>query len=111
MLAFQSFILTQLGRLLLAKVQTGETLTFTKVSLGSGVRTTENLEELTDLISHRQDFGISTVEDMGNGTARVQAAVTNVATSVSYYVTEAGLYADDPDLGEILGSLANRMGN
>lgn len=53
-------ILTNKGRVLQAKVEAGETLSLTKLKLGSGIiGEGQSLEALTDLVSPEQNLGIA----------------------------------------------------
>jgi len=107
-LAFTGTILTTKGLALQAKVQTGTALNFTKVKIGDGqLGSGQSLEALTDLISPKKTLDISAVAVIGDGTSRVRAVVTNTGLAAGFFVREIGLFATDPDDGEILYCVAN----
>jgi len=97
-------ILTNKGRNLLAKVQQGRcNLTCTKMKLGSGtISGSQTLETLTDLVEPKQNLGITNLTFQETGYCEISATVTNAGLQTGYYVKEAGLFATDPDDGEIL---------
>jgi len=100
---FNGTILTDKGRNLLAKALTGTELKFTKVSLGDGVWD-DNIspESLTDLVSKKMDLAINELDVTGDGTARLRFVLTNTGLETGFFTREIGIYADDPDEGEIL---------
>ena len=100
---FNGTILTDKGRNLLAKALTGTELKFTKVSLGDGVwNESVNPESLTGLVSKKMDLAINALEVTGDGTARLRFVLTNTGLSEGFFTREIGIYANDPDEGEIL---------
>lgn len=100
---WSGLILTKQGRQLQAKVEAGTKLTITKLKLGSGVlQEGKQMEELTDLVEPKQNIGIATIEAQDNGMCKVSATISNAGLSVGYYVRELGVFATDPDKGEIL---------
>ncbi|AKL95026.1 putative tail fiber protein H [Clostridium aceticum] len=108
MAQFNQMILTNLGRQLQAKAQTGMELQFTRVAVGDGnLPYGTNLDELTALINEKKSLGITSVQVIGDGTSRVRASVTNEGLLEGFYIREIGLFATDPDQGEILYCVAN----
>lgn len=100
---WSGLILTEKGRQLQAKVQAGTQLALTKFKLGSGVLPAgKQLEALTDLVEPQQNVGIATIEAQDNGTCKVCATISNISLEKGYYVRELGVFATDPDEGEIL---------
>lgn len=99
-------ILTTRGQALQAKVDAGQTtLTFTKMKIGSGVLGSgQSLEDLTDLITPKQNIGISSISASGNITT-LTGVITNAGITTGYQVRELGVFATDPTLGEILYSV------
>lgn len=105
---WSGLILTKQGRQLQAKVEAGTKLTITKLKLGSGVlQEGKQMEELTDLVEPKQNIGIATIEAQENGMCKVSATISNAGLSAGYYVRELGVFATDPDQGEILYLVAN----
>ena len=107
-LAFTGTVLTAKGLALQNKVQTGVTLGFTKMKIGDGTLSSGfSLEALTDLISPKMTLSISSVAVVGDGTSRIRSVVTNTGLSAGFFVREIGVFATDPDEGEILYCVAN----
>jgi len=104
---FRGTILTQRGRNLLAKAQTGVTLTFTKIKLGDGLwSTSTDPTQLNDLVSPKLNLSIQNITVIGDGTVRLRFVLTNTGLSQGFFMREIGIYAQDPDLGEILYAVA-----
>ena len=100
---WNGMILTNKGRVLQAKVEAGETLSLTKLKLGSGIiGKGQSLETLTDLVSPEQNLGIAEKTALENGLTEIKATITNAGLEEGYYVRELGVFAQDPDEGEIL---------
>lgn len=97
---------TEKGRNLIAKAQAGRTkIQFTKVRAGDGLWSTEeDISKATKLKNEKQSFGFASVSipDGNQSTVILQAILTNTGLKELYYLTECGLYAEDPDEGEIL---------
>ena len=101
-------VLTKQGKNLQAKAQTGVKLEFTKVMLGEGLLPDGvNLEDLTALILPKWTTGIQDIAVIGDGTSRIRALVSNVSPGPGFFVREIGVFANDPDVGEILYSIVN----
>lgn len=108
MAIFTQGVLTKKGQALIAKCEaTGDGITITKVKTGSGVhenKSADVLEQYEALIHEEQEFGISdlaTVEG-NNSVAVITAVLNNRGVTQLYYLNELGVYAEDPDEGEIL---------
>lgn len=101
---WNGLILTDLGRALQAKVEAGQTLLIlTKFKLGNGVISGgQALERLTDLVSPKQIIGINTCVPSENGLCTITGVVVNTGLTTGYELKELGVFATDPDLGEIL---------
>lgn len=101
---WNGLVLTKKGQLLQAKVGTGIVLALTKMKLGSGVLPEgTSLEDLTDLVTPEQNVGIAAKEVLTDQKmCKISATITNVGLSAGYYVRELGVFANDPDDGEIL---------
>ncbi len=100
---WSSLILTNKGKILRSKVEAGQTkLTLTKIKLGDGVISTgQTLEGLLDLVSPKQIVGINSVSAK-DSLCTVTGIITNVGLQAGYNLKELGLFATDPDVGEIL---------
>lgn len=97
--------ITAKGRALDAKVTAGATtLVFTKMQLGSGIVAAENVDNMEGLDSPRMDLGISScaVSKADNTICSVVAVASSNNVENSFLIKELGLFATDPDEGEIL---------
>lgn len=95
--------LTQKGRNLIAKSLTGNQLKFTRVKIGDGQPAPgQKLDELNDLIAPKKELRINSIKADGDGQCRVRTHLTNIGLDVGLFVYELGVYALDPDDGEIL---------
>ena len=103
---WQGAILTNKGRSLQAKVEGGLCqLALTKLKTGDGTLAPgQTLEALTDLVSPKQNIGISAVvvDENQPGVVYVKGILSNASLTTGYMVKELGLFATDPDDGEIL---------
>lgn len=94
-------ILTSKGRALAAKVEAGTCkLAFTKIKVGDG--TPSSVESLTDLVAPKQIISLSAIVPASDGTCDVSGVLTNATLEKGFYLREMGLFATDPDEGEIL---------
>ncbi|MCP4162606.1 MAG: hypothetical protein GY760_21270 [Deltaproteobacteria bacterium] len=95
--------LTALGQNLAGKLSGGGTLTINKVKVGNGTWTDpDDCSLMTDLISTKIDNVPYTVEEAQSGVSVIRALVSNVDLAEGFQVREAGIFAQDPDVGEIL---------
>ena len=93
--------MTDVGANLQAKVNAGKTkLTFTKIKVGSGVNSTNQLA-LTDVISSKWETTNFVVKLEGK-IVSVDTVITNTGIHEAFRMSEIGLFAQDPDKGEIL---------
>lgn len=101
-------ILTNQGLALLAKVHAGEAVTeITRVTAGDGVLTADTAA-LTDLISPRYDCAkVVVAKDAANNAIVLTAEVSTALTETGFDLRELGIWANDPDAGEILYAYAN----
>ena len=97
-------ILTNKGKTLQGKVEAGKCkLELTKMKIGSGIlENGRDLEGLIELIHSEQEIGLSEIETMDTGECVVHATLSNINVKTGFYARELGLYATDPDEGEIL---------
>lgn len=101
MAGWNNAIMTDVGEALQAKVNAGLTkLTFTKIKVGSGVSTT-NAQALTDVIASKWETINFTVKRDGK-IVTVDTFITNTEITEAFRMTEIGLFARDPDKGEVL---------
>ena len=101
--------MTKQGLKLQAKVDAGNAMQLTKCRLGSGtIGSSQQLEDLTELVAPVQTLPIASVTYSDDSHACIISAVTDNSTvTTGYYLREFGIYAKDPDDGEILYAVAS----
>ena len=93
--------LTAAGGKLLAKVEAGTRLTFTRMEIGDGQESLAAAKTLTKLASPKSSIPISDTAVYGD-VCRISGVFISSNIEQSFSVRELGLYARDPDVGEIL---------
>ncbi|WP_409174797.1 hypothetical protein [Brevibacillus fortis] len=107
MVAFGGITLTNKGRNLQAKAQTGVELKFTRFGIGDGELGGQSIIDLNALISQKQSLGIAKLKTMPGGKAVAGTVISNKDLTTGFYFREIGLFAQDPTEGEILYGYAN----
>jgi len=103
-----SYALTNKGRQLQAKAQAGAQLVYTRMAVGSGTLSGQSLESMTALIAPVKDLNITRLKRPAGATrALIGATLTNQDVTTGFYLREIGIFATDPDDGEILYMYAN----
>ena len=96
---WQGFTLTEKGLNLQAKINAGlATLNFTKISIGSGSNSSSSL---TDLVKREKDLTIASCTVDGS-IVKLVSTLTNTGITKPFKERELGLFATDPDDGEIM---------
>lgn len=109
MSGFDVNAITDAGSLLIAKVMASRgSITFTRIVMGDGYMPSSQVpEHMTAVVSPKATMEITKCEVTGNGAAVVGGRYDNSEQSQDFEWRELGLYARDPDLGEILYSYGN----
>lgn len=107
MALYTGCVLTNSGLDLLDKLQLGgQTLEFSRVALGdgtlAGAGTTEEIVVLAALVNERLSLAIQSLEIIATGRTRINVWLTNEGLANEIAAHEIGVFANDPDLGEIL---------
>ena len=103
MAEFKRVVITRNGQTLMAKLMSGTgTVEFTKIGVSSTTYTDTQLESLTSLTGVKQTAPITNIARNNNASVTVEGAISNEELAVGYYMQTIGLYAKDPDAGEIL---------
>lgn len=95
-------IITNKGLGLLSKLITGNTLSITRAEVGAGWVDPDLLPQQTAVSDPKQAPTFSTVSYPEEGKCVVSCKVSNAEVAESYIARQIGLYANDPDEGEIL---------
>ena len=103
---FKSAVITKKGQALMAKVVSGATkLTFTKIAV-SEANLGSDLASLTGIGTIKQSQPVASVVRQNETYVKVGASFSNDKLTTGYYVRNIGLYATDPQEGEILYSVS-----
>jgi len=109
--AFGGLILTNQGRALQAKAQAGAQLVYTKIKIGDGNLGGQSIPTLTNLISPKKTIDIRKIEVRPGGVAVIGTMLSNSDVTEGFYFREIGVFAQDPDIGEILYCYGNAGAN
>ena len=96
--------MTQAGINLMGKAVGGATIQFTRLVLGDGTITGEILD-LKGVVSPKQNVDVTRIERNDNQ-CTVGGELLTSSVKQGFFWREAGLYAMDPDVGEILYNYA-----
>ena len=113
MAEYSKLIITNDGQALMAKMIAGEgDIEFTKVAVSSAEHEEDELQALSSLSDVKQTSLVSKVTRTNEVAIQIEAAFTNADLTEGYYMRTLGLYALDPDEGEILyAACAETSGN
>lgn len=101
MAVFGGLILTNKGRNLYAKAQTGKTLKIKKVVLGDGtLGSTESIVNITQLKNKVLECEIKKIQITQNEIATITFNLNNQELETGFYWRELGVIAEDPDTQE-----------
>ncbi len=115
---FNPSVITEEGQALIAAALAGDiNIVFTKIVTGDGTHSPdEDLSQLTELTSPKQEFPLTAKEILNSSTIHLKYIVSNVnpdstPLTVGYYVKELGLYAKSDQEGaeEILYAVATAV--
>ncbi|MFU1797388.1 phage tail protein, partial [Paenibacillus azoreducens] len=104
---FGGLLITNKGRALQAKAQTGVELKYTRMAIGDGQLAGQQIPNLDKLISEKMTLKISKLQVQPGGKAVVGSSFSNKDVAAGFYFREIGVFAKDPDVGEILYCYGN----
>lgn len=103
-------VITTKGMALNAKILSGVQMEFTKAAIGDGSYDSDtSLSDMTDLKNKRQEVGFSSCEVKSNNQVMLRSVFSNAEITEGYKIREFGVYAMDPDEGEILYSITTAV--
>lgn len=105
---FKQAVITDRGRALMTKLLAGKITQFTKIAVSETKYNDNQLAGLTALSNIKSESPVS-VSATNATNILATGGVNNVGLQVGYYVNTVGLYANDPDLGEILYSVVSAV--
>ena len=100
--------ITTAGLLALAKGALGEPIKYTKIVLGDGyLPDGQSIRTLHDVVNPKAILDISKLQIRADGKVIVGGVFNNAQLNTGFFYRELGLYAEDPDNGEILYCYGN----
>ena len=107
MSAFGGLVLTNKGRNLQAKAETGVQLNFNRIAVGDGELGGSSIIELNNLINEVKSLSILKLKTLTGGKAVIGSTLSNQDIASGFYWREICVFAEDPDEGEILYCYGN----
>lgn len=104
---FSTMVFTDDGRNLLAKAQGETQLKFTRIAVGDGMLNGQDATKFKHLLNEVLSLNISGIIFSGQGQAVIESVLSNESLTEGFYWREIGIFAEDPQLGEILYGYAN----
>ncbi|WP_234028460.1 phage tail-collar fiber domain-containing protein [Lentibacillus sp. Marseille-P4043] len=107
MSTFGGIVLTNKGKNLQSKAQAGVTLEYTRIGVGDGNLGSTSILSLNYLVNEIKSLSIVKLKALEGGKSVVGTVLSNQDLTQGFYFREVGVYAADPDLGEILYCYGN----
>lgn len=95
-------VITDKGLDLLAKLTEGSTLNITRAVTGAGFVTPGVLSKQTEVTDPKQALTLKPVRYPESGKCAFPVMLTNEGLATGYDATQVGVFATDPDEGEVL---------
>lgn len=112
MSAFGGLQITNQGKNLQIKAQIGVQLKYTRIAIGDGsLGSGQQISNLTALINQVKNLSITKISVLSTGKADLETVLSNQDVTASFYFREIGIFAQDPDAGEILYCYGNAGSN
>lgn len=105
--AFGGLIQTNKGRNLQAKAEVGTQLKFTRMGVGDGQLGGQSIPSLNKLIHETMSLPITRLKAQLPAQAVVGAVLSSQDVTTGFFFRELGIFAQDPDEGEILYAYGN----
>lgn len=102
-------VLTTQGETLLSKLIAGNSLTITRAVVGSGYIDPADLKNATAVSNIRQTLTMRPVRYPHPGECALPVSLNNSGVTAGYTASQVGVYAQDPDEGEILYFIAQAL--
>ena len=100
--------MTDAGKALLMRALMGETLTFTRIAIGSGeLETGQDPDELTELIQEELSITPASLDDSQEGLVTISGEFASGDIDNDFVWRELGVYAEGEDENEVLYAYAN----
>lgn len=95
-------VLTDKGLALMAKLTQGNTLNITRAATGAGFVTPGLLAKQTEITDLKQTLVLKPASYPETGKCALPVALKNEGLATGYTATQVGIFATDPDEGEVL---------
>lgn len=108
---YAAFVVTSAGQDIIARILTGESVTFSKIVIGDGYDyDTQKFEEKTELVNEVKSLNISSMQINSSDVVELTAEFGKSDIESSFWYREIGVYIIDPDdeTKEILFAYGNR---
>lgn len=102
MYVWTNAVLTDQGRALLAKLTQGNTLALTRAVTGTGYSSPDFLASREGVSDPKQVLSFMPVSYPEEGKCAIPVVLTNAGLTSGYVARQIGIFATDPDEGEIL---------
>ena len=110
MAEFSKLIITGKGQTLIAKmIAENAGMEFTKIATSGTMYKPEQLEGLEALTDIKQTSLIAKITRTNDVAVKIETSFNNLELTEGYYMRALGLYADDPDEGEILYAVTTEV--
>lgn len=106
MASWSNATITAKGYALQAKLLSTDALVITRVVAGSGRATAGQLVNQTTVSEEKQTLSVESLSYDSNGNAIIKTSLNNKGLTSGYTCHQIGIYASDPDEGEILYAIA-----
>lgn len=104
--AWENAVVTSLGASLLTKLVEGHTLQLTRAETGTGYVTPGTLTSEVAVSEPKQELTFKPITYPEEGKCKLPCRLTNDNVAEGYVAQQVGIYAMDPDVGEILFFIA-----
>ena len=103
---WENAVITTKGMALISKMVSGKTLNITRAVAGAGYVTPGTLQSQTAVSNEKQEISFRAASYPEEGKCALPCFLTNDGIKTAYTATQIGIYAEDPDDGEILYFIA-----
>lgn len=107
MAVFGGMTLTNKGLVLQGKAQAGIQLNYTRIGIGDGSLSGQSVPALNALISPKKSLPVARLQMQPPNKVIIGTTLSNADVTTGFYFREVGVFAQDPDAGEILYAYAN----
>lgn len=107
MAVFGGMKLTNKGLVLQGKAQAGTRLNYTRFAVGDGTLSGQSIPALNGLISPKMNLPINRIAAQPPNRVAIGTVLSNATVTTGFFFREVGIFAQDPDVGEILYAYAN----